>query len=540
MIRRRVSQLRDGAEHYREEKNMLTTILCADSESLRHPSLIGLDDVDLASVSWLNCFSDAQQARSFARFSGEGSELWVASSDDVEAINLAAALRIDNQLAHIYLIDTDPSGSMLSRASAAGVTAVLNRGAFMERFVMRKQAHAKVATEHVSKTGVSESNENQDDACVRTMSCEGAHEGTYEENEGGKHECVQEERSSKESVETKVSENQVLPLQVSSDEEGVRQTHAFTQDNPAPYATKGSSSASSKRAHIITVVSGSGGAGKSTVAALMAHLCSEAGMRTLLLDCDLQFGDMHRMLGMPHVPRLNTLIETTEALTAYEPPDAPLALVAAPERLEQAEVIGESIPVILDTLAPRFDVIVANTGASWAEYHALLLERSAATVFLIDQRASSVWACRHALDLCARCGIATGSFHFVLNRCGRSSLLTSIDVSCALQGAHVVELADGGSEVEEMLGVGLFNEFVNSGNDLLHSTQRLLSELLPEDRLSRRASQEKKASQMRFFARSKRRKNRKSLNKTSFSLGSAGGSTTTVASARGTAEGAAL
>ena len=52
-----------------------------------------------------------------------------------------------------------------------------------------------------------------------------------------------------------------------------------------------------KRATLITVVSGSGGAGKSAVSAVAAATLASAGIKTLLLDCDFQFGDMRELLG---------------------------------------------------------------------------------------------------------------------------------------------------------------------------------------------------------------------------------------------------
>ena len=61
--------------------------------------------------------------------------------------------------------------------------------------------------------------------------------------------------------------------------EGVRQalTTAKTQEE-------------NRAGFLLTVVSGSGGAGKSTVATLAALLGARRGLRTALLDADLQFG----------------------------------------------------------------------------------------------------------------------------------------------------------------------------------------------------------------------------------------------------------
>ena len=135
--------------------------------------------------------------------------------------------------------------------------------------------------------------------------------------------------------------------------------------------------------------------------------------------------------------------------------EAPLVLVSAPRALERSEVVAASMGSVVDVLVASFDFVIANTGGGWDDVHLLLLERAAASLFLVDQRASSVRACRHALDLCLRCGIATGSFLLAVNRCTRHAPFTSIDVSSALDGAHVAELADGGREVEELLGAGV-------------------------------------------------------------------------------------
>ena len=155
------------------------------------------------------------------------------------------------------------------------------------------------------------------------------------------------------------------------------------------------------------------------------------------------------------------------------------ALLAAPERLEDAEAVVQAAPQLLDELVKRFDVIVCNTGAAWAEQHAVLLERSSKALFLVDQRPSSLRACQHALDLCVRCGIATSPFLFALNRCAKNAPLTSIDVSCALQGAHVAEVKNGGRDVEELLGAGMPLDLLESKNDLCTSLERLLLEVLP-------------------------------------------------------------
>ena len=110
----------------------------------------------------------------------------------------------------------------------------------------------------------------------------------------------------------------------------------------------------------------------------------------------------------------------------------------------------------------------------------MLLERSSRALFLVDQRASSLRACKHAVELCARCGIAASPFLFVANRCSKRSLFSSIDVSCAMQGAHAAELKDGGVEVEQALGTGLAYDLVSSRNAFAQSVRDLMGEVVGE------------------------------------------------------------
>ena len=268
-------------------------------------------------------------------------------------------------------------------------------------------------------------------------------------------------------------------------------TKAFAA-TASPYGTasglgaSGSSSASAANAQhpaakgfLLPVVSGSGGAGKSAVALLAAHAAQGLGLRTLLLDFDLQFGDMAQLMGVKKPLRIDEVLARPERLAQLACEGKVPALLAAPEHVDAAETVVAQAPALLDAVRERFDVIVANTGGAWAEQHAVLLERSSKALFLVDQRATSVHAAQRALDLCARCGIAVNPFLFTLNGCGKGAPLSSMDVSCALKGAHVHELPDGGADVEELLAAGLVGDLVDSRNDLFEGIEELMTEILP-------------------------------------------------------------
>ena len=392
---------------------MPTMALCADAESIRRPDLIGLAGENLARQEWLRLFSSGEEARRFLRADRSVAEAWIASCDDVEPINLAAALKRDRADLRVCLLAFQGTGSLMSRATAAGIDASLTRQAFVERYAAAKRRH--VPTGDTAGTGP------------------GA---------------------------------------------GAGAPRSAVRFAPAPALTS-RPPVSGHPAFVLPVVSGSGGAGKSTVAVLSALFSQGLGYRTLLLDFDLRFGDAHELVGVPGALAVDEALASPARLEGLAPDGLVPAVLAAPKRLEDAEAVVREAPRLLDDLRGRFDVVVANTGASWAEEHALLLERCSKALFLVDQRPSSLRACRHALELCSRCGIATGPFLFAANRCAKGAPLTSIDVSCALRGAPAVELRDGGGEVEELLGAGQPLDLIAAKNDLCTSLEHVLVDLLP-------------------------------------------------------------
>ncbi|MCL2888958.1 MAG: chromosome partitioning protein ParA [Eggerthellaceae bacterium] len=415
-------------------------VLCADSESLSNPQIIGLDGENLRTQEWLRVFCSAIDARNYLKAAEQAKEVWVASSDDVDPINLAAALKKDSSEKGVYLLAFQGSGSLKSRANAAGLDGTLNQQDFIARYTKRKHEMA----------------ENGSGAAWATSPDPAT------------------------SPVPPASSAPLLPAfrpQVQNLESQEAATEAGFEHLRAQAATKASPG---KSAHILSVVSASGGAGKSTIAALSALFAQGLGHRTLLLDADLQFGDMRFFLGEEKPLTIDALINEPKLLNRLKPSGLKPALLAAPPHLEQSEALIGKLPGLLEALKAFFDVIVVNTGAFWSEQHAALLERSSTALFLVDQRSSSLRACKHALDLCVRCGIAVHPFLFAVNRCSRNAPLTSIDVSCALQGAHVIELPEGGRDVSELLAAGLPFELINTRNDLCIGIEKMLLELLPQ------------------------------------------------------------
>lgn len=476
-------------------------VLCVDSESARRPELIGLSGERLDAQSWLSVFEDGATARTRLRECRARSEAWVVSSDDVDAINLAATLKRDAPVNSVYLVSFRRSGSLRSRASAAGLDGLLDFAQFAERYRACKrrslaagQENAGAKSARIMAVDASGGMEGGLPARSSAESHPGASGPMAPSADGtiGSGRLVPP--STPGPVAKPAPSNAATPGRDRSsvpgaDSEFLRgldlgETRRDPAATPPPVSralkqdgNEQVPNDAGRRAFVLVVASASGGSGKSTVAALSAVFAQGLGHRALLVDADFQFGDAHIMLGAKGAPTFDGVAEGAP-LPAPSESELP-AVLAAPRRLEDSERLAGMLPGVIDRASASFDVVVVNTGSLWGEQHAVLVERASRVLFLVDQRASSLQACKRALSLCERCGIPTGQFLFAVNRCKRGAPLSSIDAACLLQGASVVELRDGGRAVDELMAVGQPLGLIQDENPLCVSLENVLADILP-------------------------------------------------------------
>ncbi|MDO5329387.1 MAG: hypothetical protein Q4E88_04770 [Coriobacteriia bacterium] len=361
------------------------TLFCVDDKCIKDPNLIGLKNEDLEK---LEVYTNAEVVRDKVKESNGNIEVWVLSSNNIEAINLAATLKKDRPDIVVYLICFSFSGSLKSRANAANIDKILSIEAFKE--------HSR----NLSKPDF------------------------------------------------------VMPKTQKIDE--------------------------SKKAFLLSILSASGGSGKSSIAVIAAVLSQISGHKTLLVDADFQFGDSAYLLGINNPLTIDELILNRAAVAQLKPESGIPAVLAPPEKPELAEKVLEDFPAILENLRMSFDVVIVNTGSLWGEQQAVLLERSSKSLFVVDQRPTSINATKKVIDMCGRCGIPTSSILYIINKVSRDSLFSSVDVSCVLDGANVAEIMDGGVDVDESLANGKPIELLDARNPFIVSLWGLLDKLLPK------------------------------------------------------------
>ena len=205
-----------------------------------------------------------------------------------------------------------------------------------------------------------------------------------------------------------------------------------------------------KRGWMVTVFSPKGGTGKTVTATnLAATLAKDDGMRTLLIDLDLQFGDTAIMLGIEPHRTIHDLVATpgeldSEKLGGYVTRHSSgLDLLAAPLRPEDAEFVIESkLSPLLEVAHQAYDMIIVDTAPF---FHATLLTA-------LDRTDELLLVCGPEVP-------ALKNMHLTLRTLSLVSF-PSDRISLVLNHAHM----DGGlrrSEIERTLGLKVKFEIPN-------------------------------------------------------------------------------
>ena len=122
------------------------------------------------------------------------------------------------------------------------------------------------------------------------------------------------------------------------------------------------------QAHIIAVTSGKGGVGKTFVSANLASALTRHGLRVLVLDADLGLANLDVVLNLyPKVTLHDVFTGKADLQDAIiTAPGGFHVLLAGSGMVEYSRLTPEvrnQLVNVIDTLAPRYDIVLLDTGA---------------------------------------------------------------------------------------------------------------------------------------------------------------------------------
>jgi pilus assembly protein CpaE len=180
-----------------------------------------------------------------------------------------------------------------------------------------------------------------------------------------------------------------------------------------------------REGHIVVVYSPQGGVGCTTVATNLASGLMKEGIRVLLVDADLQFGDIGVFLNLQSQSTMVDLAGNVEDLDTelfdniVVTHDSGLKVLMGPARPEYAEVIQSNptaIAQILQKIGGNYDFIVVDTGRHLDETLLSLFDAAAKIILVAMPTLASVKNVRFVLDLFDQLTYSPDKTMLVLNR----------------------------------------------------------------------------------------------------------------------------
>ena len=205
------------------------------------------------------------------------------------------------------------------------------------------------------------------------------------------------------------------------------------------HSTPHSSGGSDSR--VIVVASPKGGVGKTTISANLAvGLGRIAPMSTVIVDLDVQFGDVAAAL------RLEPEHSLTDATTGAASQDALVlktfltvhpasiyALCTPSNPIEGDRIKAEQVTHLLDQLTGQFQYVVVDTAPGMGEHALAALEAATDVVFVAGTDVPGVRAMRKQIDLLRELSLMPQEVKVVVNAVDRNSGLSIQDVEATIK-----------------------------------------------------------------------------------------------------------
>lgn len=259
---------------------------------------------------------------------------------------------------------------------------------------------------------------------------------------------------------------------------------------PPPPMPPADAAASPHRAPVICAISGSGGCGKSTIVATMAHTSSLLGLRAAVLDLDLMFGNLYDLLGVDAPRDMAALIEPSAAGTLTEPDIVATSMRVAPgvtlwgpvAAPEQAELMARPVELLLDILRRESDVVFIDTSVFWGDAVAAAVAASDRCLVVGDAAVSSAASASRVIELAGRVGVPRTRMSAVFNRFGArgadEDVAMRFEIACALSSK--IRIADGGQDLAALMAFGRADEAVGQTSAFATSVREATREMLVE------------------------------------------------------------
>ena len=214
---------------------------------------------------------------------------------------------------------------------------------------------------------------------------------------------------------------------------------------------------------VFCIFSTKGGVGKSTIATNLAvEIRKQTGKRVLLIDLDLEFGDLALLLNVSPKTSIANVAQVApaqiEADTLVEhivESSYGVSILAAPIKPEYAEVVtGQVIEKVIQVSRDLFDYIILDTNPSFRNEVLSALDGSDEIIFIVAPDFLTLKNVTLGLSVMASLNYQADQLVLVLNRAQSVSSIKLSDVERGLQRKIDIEIPSDGEVVVSSINRG--------------------------------------------------------------------------------------
>lgn len=227
--------------------------------------------------------------------------------------------------------------------------------------------------------------------------------------------------------------------------------------------SEGGSASPRGRGKLVVVTSPKGGVGATMIATNLAvALRQMGGMRVMLADFGLQFGDVGVQLNLWSKHTLQDLLarvdEIDDAMLSHvvQQHSSGIHALLAPGAPEAAgEVAAEQVDVILDRLLERYSYVIVDTWSFLEEVTMTLLRRADEVLVVTTPEVPALKNTKHFLEYVRQQALVEGRITLVLNRFPSVNGITLEDVQQHLGQAVGANIPSEGQLVTHTINRGV-------------------------------------------------------------------------------------
>ncbi len=223
----------------------------------------------------------------------------------------------------------------------------------------------------------------------------------------------------------------------------IRRAGKMAQDDKARSGTRytsgdsasglsGSRVSTAPKGEVVLIYSPKGGVGCTTIATNLAIALHNEETPTVIVDGNLQFGDVAVML---NERSRNSIIDLAPRADELDPDivenvlithgDSGVKILTAPSRPEYAEnVTGEQFGQIINYLRKLYSYVIVDTSSSLTDVVLSAIDTSTVVILIVTQDIPSINNSRLFLDLADVLGVNRKNLVFVMNRYDKRIAIT--------------------------------------------------------------------------------------------------------------------